>query len=242
MKRFIVVCLMGFSFFEAGPAQGSLSLPYNMTDGEQQLVLQLIGFTTSFRPVDNPYPLGGYSGLELGLSMESLSTEDIGYFGSGASVDRNVVFPRLSIGKGIFDNVDIFFNFVPFNEGTALGIYSGALRWGFFQATFVPASFSLIINGTNTNLENVFISQTVGVDLVSGVNVDPLSFYVGVGTLYGQGQFAPSITLENAATNQVGRSFHTMIGINMSLNEVFTALEIDTYSTTTVSFKVGTRL
>ena len=223
-------------------AHATLGLPTGMSDGEQEQVLQILGFGSSFRPVDNPYPLGGYSGLEIGVSLESLPTGDIGYFGSGATVDRNTVYPRISIGKGIMQNVDVFLGFMPYNESTNIGLYSGALRWTFFQATFVPACFSLLISGTSTNVDNLVTAQTEGIDVVSGVNVDPFSFYLGAGSLYGQGQFASTITAESALTNQIGRSFHTMIGVNFAINEVFAALEIDTYSTTTLALKLGTRL
>jgi len=224
------------------PCFGSITIPGDLTDGEQELVLQILGFGTSFRPVDNPYPLGGYSGLELGLSFENVPTGDVGYFGQKAAVDRNLLYPRLSVGKGIFQNIDLFFSFVPYNESTGLGIYSGGLRWNFFQATFVPANFSLLVSATNTDINNLFISQTEGVDLISGVNVDPFSFYVGAGALYGQAQFDTSITYNGLPTNKIGQSFHTVIGANFAIDQFFSAVEVDSYNTTILSLKVGTRL
>src|SRR5580698_4315643 len=113
----------------------TIQIPAGLSDGEQELVLQILGFGSAFRPVDNPYPLGGYSGVELGLAFENISTGDIGYFGQKASVTTNFTYPRLTMGKGLFSNVDVFFSFMPYNESTSIGIYSGALRWGFFQAT-----------------------------------------------------------------------------------------------------------
>jgi hypothetical protein len=223
-------------------ARATISIPAGLTDGEQELVLQILGFGTSYRAVNNPYPLGGYSGLEMGFSVENVLTADIGYFGLRSEVTRNMMYPRLHLGKGIFDSIDLFFSFIPYSERTGVGIYSGALRWGFFQATFVPACFSLLLSASNTNINNVFIAQTMGVDLITGVNVDPFSFYVGAGTLYGQGQFDKSITSDNSMKNQTGRSFHTMIGINFAIAELFTALQVDNYSSTTVSVKIGTRL
>ena len=220
----------------------AITIPNSLTDGEQELVLQVLGFGTSFRPVDNPYPLGGYSGLEMGVSFENVPTGDIGYFGQRAPVDRNLLYPRLSFAKGVFENVDLFFSFMPYNESIGIGIYSGAIRWSFFQANFVPANFSLLVSATNTNINNVFISQTEGVDLITGVNVDPFSFYVGAGTLYGQAQFDTSITYDSSQSNKVGRSFHTLIGVNFALAQFFTAVEIDSYNTTTVSVKIGARL
>jgi hypothetical protein len=231
-------------FLSVCAARAAISIPTGLSDAEQHLVLQILGFGTAFRPVDNPYPLGGYSGFEAGISLEDVPTADIGYFGSGGgkTVDRTMVFPRLTIGKGIYDSFDLFFSFLPYNENTGVGTYGGALRWTFFQATFVPASFSLLVSANNTNVNNLFISQTEGADIISGVDVDPFSFYLGAGTLFGQGQFDASLTTQGNRTDISGRSFHTILGVNFAVNEVFSALEIDTYSATTVSFKLGLRL
>jgi hypothetical protein len=241
-KIFLTLLIFSFVNTFSLKVHAALSLPSGLTEGEQQLVLQILAFPTSFRPVDNPYPLGGYSGLEFGISFESIPTGDIGYFGAGAAVDRNIIYPRLTLGKGIFSSTDLFISIVPYNQSSGLGLYSGAIRWGFFQATFVPASFSLLVTATNSNFSNLFNSQTEGVDLVSGVDVKPFSFYVGAGTLYSQGQFSPSLTSSSASNTIVGKSFHTMLGVNFSLQPFFSALEVDTYSTTVTSLKIGMRL
>jgi len=241
--RYIILSLILVIGLTKTPAAlGALSIPTDLSDGEQQSILQILGFGTSFRPVDNPYPMGGYAGFELGLAVESVPTEDIGYYGSKAAVDRDVVYPRVTVGKGIFDSVDLFFSFLPLSENEGVGIYSGALRWGFFQATFVPAVFSVLFSATNTNVNTVFVSQTEGADLVAGVNVDPFSFYVGAGYLYGQGQFDSSLTIDGTQTNQISQTMHTMIGVNLAISEMFASLEIDTYTTTTASLKIGARL
>jgi hypothetical protein len=221
---------------------GALTIPTALSDNDQLTILQTIGFATAFRPIDSPYPLGLYSGVEIGMSIEDIPTGDLGYLGTGASVEKSVVYPKFSLGKGLFESVDLFFSFVPYTQGTSLGVYSGALRWAFYQATFVPATFSLLISGSSTNLDNLFFAQTEGPDIVTGVNADPFSFYIGAGTLYGQGQYDQSITIEGAATNQVARAFHTLLGATLTLDQVFAAIELDNYATTTFSFKIGVRL
>ncbi len=229
-------------FLYATALKAAIVLPKGMSDGEQEFVLQILGFGTSFRSIDNPYPLGGYSGFEFGVSAEQVPTEDIGYLGNKAPVDRNMTYPKLSFGKGVFSNVDLFFSFIPFSENSGIGIYSGAVRWGFFQASFFPACFSLIAHATNTNVNNLFISQTMGVDLMSGVNADPFSIYVGVGSLYGEGQFDRSLSSEDRAFNRIGRTFHTLVGVNAEFDNVFGAFQVDAYNTTIFSLKFGTRL
>jgi hypothetical protein len=233
--------LMSFIFFFAVQSRGALSLPTGMSDADQLNVLKEIGFATAFRPENNPFPLGGYSGLEFGVSIEELATSDIGYLGNGASDERTVFYPALTFGKGIFDNVDLFFSFVPYNQGTGLGIYSGGARWGFYQADFAPVVFSILVSGGATNLDNLFFSETIGADLIAGANADPFSFYIGVGGLYGQGQFDSSITVENALTNQSSHAFHTLFGATFTISPIFVAVELDNYGISTMSFKLGAK-
>lgn len=239
MKSFGVSFLGAFALLYSSLSFGTLTIPTSLSDNDQIAVLQTIGFATAYRPVDSPHPLGLYSGVEIGFSVEDIPTGDLGYLGTGASVEKSVVYPRFTLGKGIFDNLDLFFSMTPYTQGTALGIYAGALRWAFYQATFVPASFSVLISATSTNLNNLFFAQTEEADIITGVNADPFSFYIGAGTLYGQGQFDQTLTIENAATNQVSRAFHTLLGATMSVDNVFAAIELDNYSTTTFSFKLG---
>jgi hypothetical protein len=175
------------------------------------------------------------------MGVSTLSTGDIGYFGSRATVDKNLIYPQFTFGKGIFDSVDLFFSFVPTNENTGVSIYSGALRWGFFQATFLPACFSLLFSGSNSNFNDLIVFQTYGVDLITGVDISPFSFFLGAGTLYGQGQFDSTITSSRTRTNQIGRTFHSVVGLNISFGDIFTALQVDQYNTTVASLKVGAR-
>src|SRR5258708_39714860 len=122
MKRlrvFLFVVTLLFSPLSSG----ALTIPTALSDADQETILQTIGFATSFRPGDSPYPLGLYSGFEFGVSIEDIPTGDLGYLGSGASVEKSVVYPRFSIGKGIFENLDMFFNFTPYTQGIGLGIY-----------------------------------------------------------------------------------------------------------------------
>ncbi len=228
-------------FVWANPAQAIISLPSGMSNDEQKSMLQTLAFGTSFRPVNNPYPLGGYSGLELAISGQTIPTADISYYGNHTDQQSTLTYPLISIGKGVFDNTDIFFSFIPYDQATGMGIYSGGLRWTFFQATFVPASFSFLAHASNVNIENNFIAQTEGTDIIMGVNVDPFAFYFGTGVLYGQAQFSPNLTFDSTRSNQVGTTFHSIIGINVSISSFFTAFEVDSYSKIMLALKCGAR-
>lgn len=233
----IVIIILGFST----RVNATLSIPQGLSQGEQEILAEIVGFGTSYKLVNDPYPLGGYSGVEMGLSLESLPTGDIGYFGRTAPTVKNVVYPKITFGKGLIRNFDMFFGFIPVNSSTGVALYSGALRWGFFQATYIPACFILVLSGTSTNFQNLIFSQSQGVDLVTGINVDPFSFTLGAGLLNSETQFDPTITSALKKTSINSRTLHLFFGGTISIGDAFAALQIDHYTMTTVAMKLGAR-
>lgn len=223
-------------------SQATLSLPTGLTNGEQLLIMQPLVFGTSFHPVNDPYPMGNRGGFEFGISGHSIPTGNIGYYGNQTLINNSTAYPMLSFGKGIYESMDLLFSFLPFNEATGISSYTGGARWTFFQPTFVPASFSFLFHAGSTNLNNLIFSETLGADLIVGVNVDVFSFFVGGGPIYGQGTFSSTLTQNGLKSVQTSWAFHSIIGVNVAINRFFLAGEVDTYNTTITSLKIGARL
>ena len=45
-----------------------------MTKSDRQDSLEILGLSTSYKNVADPYPLGGYSGVQLSYTVESIPT------------------------------------------------------------------------------------------------------------------------------------------------------------------------
>lgn len=45
---------------------------------------------------------------------------------------------RLTVGKGLYNDVDVFFSFIPPTGGTRVSDYGAAARWSFYQAQIPP--------------------------------------------------------------------------------------------------------
>ena len=245
------VATIGF----APPAQASIELPLHMTKNDRIEALQVIGFGTSSKILSDPFPLGGYSGFEVGVSVESLPTEDIGHLGYHlTSPQENVEVPKLTIGKGFYNNIDLFITFAPYDRENELSQYGGVLRWGFYQATFLPLSASLLFHSNMTNVSNEMTTKSYGADLVGGINVDKVALFAGIGYLQATGSFIGG-TAGTGPTDPTTTSFtdsgnieteavstaHTLIGANIQVSNMFFTVQLDRYTLSMFSGKLGVR-
>lgn len=116
-------------------AHAALLIPQNMNSGDRQEALRIIGLGTAAKTLSDPYSLGGYSGLEFGLSVETVPTEELARLGNRlASSQADISIPKFTIGKGLYSNLDFFIHFIPYNQRTELSQYGGIIRWGFYEA------------------------------------------------------------------------------------------------------------
>jgi len=225
-------------------AWASLEIPNSMTTGDRKKVVEILGFSSAAKILGNPYPLGGYSGIEVGYTTEVISTGEMSRLGSKPSTQSETTFSTLTLGKGLYHNVDIFLQFTPFSQTEAITGFGGQLRWGFYQAEYLPAHLSLVISGNNTNFQNKINTTTQGTDLVAGFSVQDLTLYTGVGLVRSIGTFvggAGGVTSDaNTATEDLSTS-HYLAGINVKFSKMFLAMQLDRYTQSTYSAKLGTR-
>jgi hypothetical protein len=208
--------------------------------------------------------LGGYSGVEIGLAMDAINIEDLSHLGcsvgsAGCANTRTYsqneyVTPRLSLGKGLFNDVDIFLEFLPPLTGTRTSDFGGTLRWSFFQAQYIPLNISVAVNANQITIQDQFNCLTYGSDVIAGLNINDFSLFIGGGYLFGIGKFtggdsgdgvvSPSDPALNPNTNiltQRSQIFHSVLGVTFHYGVLFLATEIDRYQDAVYSGKVGLR-
>lgn len=219
----------------------------------------VLGYGTSSRFLSNPFPLGGYTGFEIGYTYETLDIEDLYFLSSNTTADEDrLSFSRLSFGKGLFGDVDIFINFSPFSRNPSINEYGSIVKWNFYQADYVPISFSLLAHFNTINIQDDFTNESNGLDLLAGVNVDNFAVYFGGGLISTRSVFSKNIL--NACT-AVGvptgcddsfglnpdkarirdKNSHSLIGAQMSFLNFFVAAQIDRYTESVFSLKLGYR-
>lgn len=249
MNRLSLVCTLLILTFPLA----ALELPKSLDHDARIEVVRLVGLGTSSKLLTNPFPLGGYPGLEVGLSLELVNTADLSRLGAGTVKDeREFRYPRISFGKGLYNNLDIFFHFIPFSEDSQISEYGGLFRWSFYQARFLPINLSLLLHGSVLNMNDALSSETLGSELVAGISVNNFSLYFGGGFLTSTAEFvaqgADAITISSDSPNRRGtieemvRETHTVVGITLHLSKYFMAAQIDRYREPVYSLKLGLRL
>lgn len=223
----------------------ALQLPTGLNSADRQQALRLIGLGLATKSLTDPYPLGGYSGFEVGVSLETLPTEDLSRLGNRLTASQSdVTVPKISIGKGLYTGLDFFLHFIPYNQRTELSQYGAALRWGFYEAPSLPISVSVLGHMNTGNINNQVTTRTFGVDLIAGINVNEVSLYTGVGALQSVGGFvggSNGVTSSGAYETESVNGLHTMVGAAIRISPFFAAVQLDRYSQSILSAKLGVR-
>jgi len=227
----------------------AVTVPRPLDKAGRLAVVRVLGIQTSQKLLTNPFPLGGYDGFEFGLGIELVNVRDLD------EGDSELRFPRLSFGKGLYNNVDLFLNVVPQASHSEIMSFGAAIRWSVYEAQFLPINVSLVPYAQHVNVNDDFSCLTLGGDLVAGIYVNNLSIYFGSGWLQGTGQFIaassgsdatvdPSDPGVNSTTNmarETVKKSHSMMGMTFHWNEFFAALQLDRYPDTVYSGRIGLR-
>lgn len=263
MIRVGLAVMAGFFLF--APLARAFNIPKGLSESDRYEIIRTLGLNTATKMLDNPYPLGGYSGFEVGWSLEIVDVRDLRRLGctpgapgcgnTGLSDDTEWRYSRLTIGKGLYNDVDMFFHFMPPSGGTHVSDYGGALRWSFYQAKFLPINISAIGFFDQLNYQDTFVNQNMGAEMMVGVNVDNFALYFGGGEIQATGTFIghfngvcnEECTFDDSADPQSNTlthhilSTHTVVGLSLHYDDLFGAAEVDRYQDAVYSLKVGMR-
>lgn len=260
----LLVLLLGLVSF-AAPA---FEIPKGLKAADREEVVRILGLNSATKVLSNPYPLGGYSGFEVGYSVEFVNVRDIRRLGCQPSEpgcpnqdlpdETEWRYSRLTIGKGLYNDVDVFFSAVAPAGGVRMSDYGGMLRWSVYQAEFLPINVSVIAHGNQMNFNDSFVNRNIGGEVMVGVNVDNFALYFGGGYLESKGTFIgtssgfcenePDCTSAGDSLNETTRTVtnsvretHTVVGFSLHYENLFAAAQVDRYRDAVYSMKVGLR-
>ncbi len=225
-------------------AEAAMTLPKNLDNADQSRALEILGFGSASKILNNPYPLGGYMGIELGVSTEFIPLDDLQDLGSGTEDKGEFNYYTLTLGKGLFYNIDTYLYFTPSVQGENFQNFGAQLRWGFYEFNFFPLTLSAILYGGGANYSNLINISTFGTDILATVNMDNVAIYAGFGSIRAVGKFiggANGITDDQETTEQDLVETHTVFGVSIGISKMFIAMEIDRYTDTVYSGKLGVR-
>ncbi|PIS12147.1 MAG: hypothetical protein COT73_00125 [Bdellovibrio sp. CG10_big_fil_rev_8_21_14_0_10_47_8] len=233
-----------FLGFYNSSALAALDLPSQLTASDRAKVTEILGFSSSSKILGNPYPLGGYSGIEIGYAVEVIPTGDLNRVGNRPQAAQETSYSLLTFGKGIYNNIDLFVQFSPFTESTEVSNFGGQLRWGFYEAEYLPAHLSVVVHANSVNYQNKIRTQSQGADLVAGFTVEDVTLYTGLGTGRCIATFvggADGVTDDQQTAQTDLTQPHYIAGISTRYQKIFLAVELDRYSQSVYAAKLGLR-
>ncbi|MEK2689953.1 hypothetical protein AAAA73_12755 [Bdellovibrio sp. GT3] len=239
-RRFLFLIIAFFCAHSYAATQ----LPRNLDVGDQNRTLEILGYGSSSKILGDPYPLGGYSGVEVGVSSQFIPVSDLATLGSGTTEKGEMSYYTITLGKGLFYNIDTFVYFSPAIQTEEMQNFGAQIRWGFYEASFFPISFSTMIYAGGANFQNLVNIATTGWDLIGTVNMENVALYFGGGRVRAQGTFIGGSAGITASGNTESRDItdnHTFFGVNIEISKAFIALEVDRYTDSVYSGKLGFR-
>lgn len=251
-KKLYLICISLVWINLYTSASYGVEIPTSLSRSDLNEVVQILGYNTGSKFLSNPYPLGGYSGFEVGLSTEIVNTTDLSRLGAGTDKQSSFQYNRISFGKGLYNNTDVFLHFIPFSSSNEVSEYGGIVKWSFYEARYIPFSVSLLGHYSTINIQDSFINESIGWDLLGGINLNAFALYFGGGEQSARSVFAKNV-LNLADTDIISglsstntftlrdSQLHTFIGIHVDLANVFVAAQIDRYEQPVYSAKLGLR-
>lgn len=215
------------------------ALPVEMDGEGKKNVVEVLGFGTLMKFHSNPYPLGGYQGLELSIGQEAVSSGRLAQAGSEESSAGYFTYTNFSVGKGFYSNFDVFFNFAPFGQKIQSQIFGLLLRWNFFDRS--NFRLSAVLHGNGVNVQNQYFSDSSGLDLVASSTFRQFDYYVGFGETTVNATFAGSLLAVGENTREKRSAYRHFIGLNYQWQSYFATAEYHRVVENTYSFKLGYR-
>lgn len=219
-------------------------MPMHLSSSDESRALEILGYGSASKILGNPYPLGGYSGVEIGVTSEFIPLDDLSHLGSKSDDNGELNFYDLTLAKGFYYNVDGLLYFTPPAQTQHIQNFGGQLRWGFYELTSFPISFSTVAYVGGANFDSLISVFSMGADLIATVSLDNVALYFGGGRSRAQGTFiggSSGITASQQTERKTADEGHSVFGINVSVSQFFVALEIDRYTDSIYSGKLGMR-
>lgn len=228
--------------FLAQTAQAEFGLSSGLTAANRQQILQVLGLGTSGKNVSIPTGLGTDNGLELSLANELISTDTISQFITDKESRHTLYYPKISIGKGLYERTDMFIHFIPYTATLGLSEFGGTLRYNFFKDDKSRLSASAVVHLNSANFNNQLTTRGLAGDLTFGMNWDFFSIFSSVGMARSKGTFIGGTqgTTDSLLDETLSVSdMHFSVGVLGRYDKYFIAAALDHYTQPVYSLKLG---
>lgn len=235
MLTAIVSLLIAVSNAEFGLVQ-------NLNKAQRIEVLKTLGMGTQSKNMFTPRPLGTDSGIELAIMTEIINTKEIKNLIRNSQAEDTLFYPKILIGKGLYNRADIFFHFIPYTATLGLSEFGGILRVHVYNSDASPFASSVIIHANSANFNNQLVSRNVGTDATMGFEWKHFALSTSLGWATSSGKFvggSQGVTDSLFDENETINSFHIGVGGLFRYDAFNIALSFDHYEQPVYSIKFG---
>lgn len=235
---FLGSCLQVFAF----------TLPRGMSSDDRKVTMQILGFGTTTKFSSNPFPLGGWSGVEISVNQEFVPVEKLRDLGANPGTKGNLTYTQLSLGKGFYKDFDGFVSFTLPRQQSEAQNYSGLLRWAFYDLDAQRYLATAAVHGQGLNVANLFTSESFGYDLILSRVDSWWSIYAGAGWVQVKTRFIGNPANINEGLTANGQTViesedhaRTFVGLQTRYQNYFAVAEIQRVYENAYSLKIGYR-
>jgi hypothetical protein len=223
-------------------SHADFKITQNLTELQRKLVLKTLGLGTMSKNLSAPTALGSDNGVEIGIMTEIINTYKIKDLISNSQAERTLFYPKILIGKGLFDRTDIYLNFIPYTATLGLSEFGGMLRFNFYHVKDDPFVASIILHGNSANFNNQLTNRNVGTDINLGMDWGSFAIFSGVGWATSSGKFiggTVGVTDTGFDESANVNSVHFSIATQVRYSVFNAALSLDHYVEPVYSLKLG---
>ena len=220
----------------------AVEIPQDLNSAEQKQILRVVGISSTTKVHSNIYPLGGYKGLEISVGAETMSTDKVAKLGDGAGGTETLTIPSITIGKGLYNNSDLFFHFALPASTRDVTRFGLTYRWSFYQSDYFPLILSTAFHANQIGMGDHLNLTNLGMDILAGINIGNLGFFLGGGWANSSGRFnggSNGITESGITETQKMESQHLTFGAHYNFEPIFINLGIDRYQEMIYTVRVG---
>lgn len=229
-------------FIASLPAQAEFNLTTGLNEASRQQLVRILGLGVNNKNTSIPGALGTDHGLEVSIANEFISTEKVSQLIQDKGSRNTLFYPKISIGKGLYDRVDLFIHFIPYTATLGLSEFGGAVRLHITRSESSPLVTSAVLGFNSATFNNQLNTQGVSLDFSMGMQWDYLSVFSSVGLAQAKGRFVGGTQgVTDTLTEQSERvsSFHFSVGALGRYNIYFMSLALDHYYQPVYTGKVG---
>lgn len=224
------------------PSHAEFGLASNLDHLNRKEILRILGLGTTGKNISIPTGLGGDHGLELSLANEFIDTSTISRFITDDRSQNTLYYPKISIGKGIYERTDLFIHFIPYTATLGLSEFGGTLRYNFFKPADSILSASAVLSINSANFNNQLTARGLVGDVSLGMNWEYVSVFSSFGMARSKGTFiggtqGTTDTLLDETTSV--SEFHYSVGALTRYKSYFIAAALDHYTKPVYTLKIG---